>query len=172
MSRLPRKGDPLYDVIYADRAARQIGGLMLLFGFAGLMLMIGLRQTELLGIAIILCLLTIGGTFFTLGQLLRRRPRLGPAYGLIAVSGTCAAVCSLELAIEVLNLSPYAGAFACPCVFGIALTLPVLWHTMSAVRAMRRSPEQGELGFQVLPPLVRQAHSDANSPPQRSDNSR
>ena len=160
MSRLPEKGHPLYDMIYADRAARQIGGLMLLSGASGLILMISLKELDALGIAVILCLLTIGGTFFTLGEMLRRRPRLGPAYGLVAVSGTCVAVCGIDFVVEVLNLSPYAGALVCPFLFGFALALPVLWHTLSAVRAMRRSPEQGRLGFQVLPPVVRRADAD------------
>jgi hypothetical protein len=170
VSRLPRKGHPRYDVIYADRAARQIGGLMLLFGFAGLMLMIGLRQTEWLVIAGVFCLLTIGGTFFVLGEMLRRRPRLGPAYGLVSVSGTCVGA-SLMFNAVALVLSPGASPFICPSVFGFALTLPVLWHTLAAIRAMRQSPEQGELGFQVLPPLVPRAASPVTDT-QRSDSSR
>jgi hypothetical protein len=146
---------------------------MVLFGSAGLMLMIGLRQTDWLGVAVVFCLLTIGGTFFVLGELLRRRPRLGPAYGLVAVSGTCVGACLLQFIASGFGLVPYASSFTCPCAFGFALTLPVLWHTLAAIRAMRRSPEHGELGFQVLPPVLPRAESQVPAmDPHRSDNSR
>jgi hypothetical protein len=176
VSRLPPKGHPRYDVIYADRAARQIGGLMVLLGVVVLPVVVfGSRTIEVLPLAATVSLVTVGATFFTLGELLRRRATLGPAYGLVAVSGLCVGACAVQGACAALGLSRYAPLLTCPSVFTFALTMPVLWHTLRAIRVMRRDPEQGQLGFSVLPPqppIKWPTPTGAATPPQRTDTSR
>jgi hypothetical protein len=175
MSRLPAKGHPRYDVIYADRSARQIGALMVVFGLIGLSGVLGSKSADGFLLAVVLTLIMLGATFFTLGEVLRRRPTLGPVYGLVSLSGLCVGGCVLQVECTVFDLVPYAAFFTCPSLFAFPLTLPVLWHSSRAARAMRANPEQGRLGFDVLPlaPLRSRAEVPPSpTAPHRRDTSR
>lgn len=163
-------GSPrLYHVGRADVAARQAGGFMILPPSLHFLSVAVEAVKPVFPVGPLLGWLVLGITFFTFGELLRRRRHVIYAQILVTLSGvTIAGACSL---IALSFAWEWTRGFVCPASFTLALTMPVRWHAVRAVRELRAYAHEGERGFEpvlhistINPPLGPDSnHANDNS---------